>query len=282
MSALDAMFQHYTLEATARDADLLASLPAGAPRPDRVFIPWLPEETDAQRIAACARVSALGFVPVPHVSARRVESREGLSRLLAALREAGADRLFLIAGDLAAPSGPYADSLSVIETGLIEAHGFTAVGVAGHPDDHPDVASPVLWAAMGAKLAALAARGLEAEVVTQFSFDAARVIAWLEELRERGVTVPVRIGIPGPAGVRVLLRFATRCGVAASASVVAKYGLSLSRLLGEAGPDQFLAELGSGLAARPLGAVHLHVFPFGGFAKFGTWLARAVAQPAAA
>jgi len=281
-SGLHAMFQHYSLEATARDADLLASLSAGAPRPHRVFIPWLPEETDEQRIAACARVSALGFIPVPHVSARRVESSEGLNRLLGALRAAGADRLFLIAGDLSSPSGPYADSLSVIETGLIEAHGFGAVGVAGHPDDHPDVASPVLWQAMDDKLAALAARGLEAEVVTQFSFDAARVIAWLAELRGRGVTVPVRIGIPGPAGVRVLLRFAARCGVAASASVVAKYGLSLSRLLGAAGPDRFLAELGSGLAARPLGPVHLHVFPFGGFAKFGNWLARAIATPAAA
>ncbi|MBC2666014.1 methylenetetrahydrofolate reductase [Novosphingobium flavum] len=280
MIPLNQLFADYSIEATAKDAALLGALGKEPARPAEVFVPWLPEEGDAARIAACVAVRAQGFEPVPHISARRIESLEALDRLLGALRaEAGATRLFLIAGDLSRPSGPFSDSLSVIETGLIERHGFTSVGIAGHPDDHPDVPDEVLWQAMADKLAALKARGLAAQVVTQFSFDAQRVVSWLAEVRARGHHVPVRIGIPGPAGVRVLLRFATRCGVAASASAVAKYGLSLGRLLGDAGPDRFLVDLGKGLAAGGLGAVRLHVFPFGGFAKFAGWLGAALQEP---
>lgn len=268
---MNALFNAYSIEATTKDVATLGALDADGLRPAQVFVPWLPEEGDEARIAACAAVARAGFAPVPHLSARRIASVEALDGLLAALRPHSSS-LFLIAGDLAAPIGPFADSLSVIRSGLIERHGFAHVGLAGHPDGHPDVAPAILWAAMEDKIEALRQRGIEAQIVTQFSFDAGQVLRWLHELRARGITAPVRIGIPGPASVRTLLRFAARCGVAASAGVVGKYGLSLTRLLGNAGPDRFLDQLQDGLAGQSLGPVHLHVFPFGGFAQFAGWL----------
>lgn len=273
---MTSLFHAYSIEATTKDVGTLGALDGDGLRPAQVFVPWLPEEGDEARIAACAAVARTGFVPVPHLSARRIASVDALDGLLGALRR-HTSALFLIAGDLAAPIGPFADSLSVIRSGLIERHGFTSVGLAGHPDGHPDVAAPVLWAALADKIDALNQRGIEAQIVTQFSFDAGQVLRWTAELRARGIAAPLRIGLPGPASVRTLLRFAARCGVAASAGVVAKYGLSLSRLLGSAGPDRFLAALQDGLSAQDLGAVHLHVFPFGGFAPFAAWLEGAAA-----
>ncbi|WP_206243751.1 methylenetetrahydrofolate reductase [Novosphingobium terrae] len=281
MHDLISLFEDYSLETTAKDAATVNTLPLGLPRPAQVFVPWLPDEADEARIAACRAIRAQGLEPVPHLSARRIASADQLDRLLGALRaEAQVTSLFLIAGDLAQPSGPFEHSLAVIETGLLERHGFTHVGIAGHPDDHPDVAEPILWEAMLAKIVALRARGLETQIVTQFSFDATRVLGWLQEVRRRGVDVPVRIGIPGPAGVRTLLGFARRCGVSASASALAKYRLSLGRLIGNAGPDQFLSELIEGLNTMEAGTVRLHVFPFGGFYKFGDWMARATSAAA--
>src|SRR3546814_10207425 len=85
-------------------------------------------------------------------------------------------------------------------------------------------------------------------VVTQFGFDPDAFLAWLKEARVRGIDTPVRIGIPGPAGIKTLLRFAARCGVGASASVLMKYGASITNLLGSAGPDRlvdaYAADLG--------------------------------------
>lgn len=272
---MQTLFDHYSLETMAKDATAMSALPIGMARPAQVFVPYLPDEGDAARVAACEIIRNCGLEPVPHLSARRLTGLADLDHLLGSLRErAQVTSLFLIAGDLAEPVGPFIDSLSVIETGLIERHGFTHVGIAGHPDGHPDVAEAILWAAMRAKVDALAARGLTTQIVTQFSFDAAQVLRWLAAVRAHGVHVPVRIGIPGPAGVRTLLRYASRCGVSASAGVVAKYGLSLSRLIGTAGPDKFLAELQRGFRSMEAGPVALHVFPFGGFYPFANWMAK--------
>ncbi len=266
---------HYSIEATAKDAGTII-IAEGLPCPAQVFVPYLPEESDAARIDACVMIRAAGLTPVPHISARRLVSVEALDALLGALRErAQVDTIFLIAGDLARPLGPFTDSLSVIATGLFERHGIKCVGIAGHPDGHPDVADAVIWQAMQDKVAALTARGLESQIVTQFSFDAQRVLGWLRDVRARGIEQTVRIGIPGPTGVRTLLRYATRCGVTASAGAVAKYGLSLGRLLGNAGPDRFVADLQAGLDAELTGQVHLHIFPFGGFAQTTDWLVQA-------
>lgn len=277
MTTMASLFADYTIEVTARDA-LTGPLPFTR-RPSQVFVPWLPDEDDATRIAACAALHAEGHVPVPHISARRIASRDSLDRLIGALtQEAGVEAVLLIAGDCARPVGDFAESMGVIATGLLERHGLREVAIAGHPDGHPDVAEALLLPVMQQKLRTLAERGLAASVVTQFSFDAARVLGWLGQLRDAGVSVPVRVGIPGPAGVRTLLRFAARCGVSASSAALARYGLSLGRLIGAAGPDRFLALLGEGLAATPHGAIGLHVFPFGGFDRFDQWLGTTLAE----
>ena len=273
MNARSAMLDAYSIEATIKDAAAIGALPAGMRRPAQVFVPYLHTESDEARIAACVAIRQAGLEPVPHLSARRLVGEAELDHLLGELRkQADVTSLFVVAGDLAAPVGPYIDSLSVIRSGLIEKHGFKSVGIAGHPDGHPDVSEDVLWDAMLAKIAEIEARGLGTQIVTQFSFDAQAVLRWLGEVRSRGVQVPVRIGIPGPTSVRTLLRYATRCGVAASAGVVAKYGLSLSKLLGNAGPDKFLDQLSVGLDPAATGVVHLHLFPFGGFAKVADWM----------
>lgn len=273
MTAQSAILDAYSIEATTKDAAAIGNLPANMPRPAQVFVPYLHEESDAARVAACTAIRRAGLEPVPHLSARRLDNVAELDRLLQNLREqADVRSVFVIAGDVPNPVGPFEDSLSVIQSGLFERHGFISVGIAGHPDDHPDVADDVLWEAMLAKIATLEERGLGTQIVTQFSFDADRVLRWLGEVRARGVVAPVRIGIPGPTSVRTLLRYAARCGVRASASAVAKYGLSLGRLLGNAGPDAFLDQFQAGLDPAVTGDVHVHIFPFGGFTKVADWM----------
>ena len=109
-------------------------------------------------------------------------------------------------------------------------------------------------------------------VVTQFGFDPDAFLNWLKELRARGLDVPVRIGIPGPASIKSLLRFATRCGVGASASVMKKYGVSITNLLGNAGPDKLVDAFANQLSEEH-GRVRLHFYPFGGLRKTVEWIA---------
>lgn len=266
------MVDGYSLEMTARDIDALT---LAAPRivPDTpIAVTFLPGETMDARIAAAVRIRGLGFEPMPHLSARRIASHDELAAMVARLTaEAGVKRMFIVAGDPPVPAGPFADTLSVLRTGLLEDHGITAVGIAGHPDGHPAMDRDGLWQALVEKRAEIAERGMASLIVTQFGFDAAPFLAWLAQLRSHDIDSPVRIGVPGPAGIKTLLRFAAHCGVGASASVMTKYGVSLSRLLGTAGPDTLVDALGRGLGAEH-GAVRLHFYPFGGLERTVDWI----------
>jgi methylenetetrahydrofolate reductase (NADPH) len=146
--------------------------------------------------------------------------------------------------------------------------------VAGHPGGHPAVADGALWAALDGKTAALRRRGLAGGVITQFGFDAAQVLAWLAKVRARGIGLPVRVSVPGPASVRRLLACASRCGVAVSAPVAREYGFSLTERTGMSGPDRFIRTLASGYDPRLHGAVRLHFNAFGGFSATAEWISR--------
>jgi methylenetetrahydrofolate reductase (NADPH) len=60
--------------------------------------------------------------------------------------------------------------------------------------------------------------------------------------------------------------------VGASASVMKKYGLSITNLLGSAGPDKLVMQFASDLSEKH-GMVRLHFYPFGGIEKTVTWIA---------
>jgi methylenetetrahydrofolate reductase (NADPH) len=179
--------------------------------------------------------------------------------------------VFLVAGAPPVPVGPFADTMSLLRTGLFERHGIKAVGIAGHPDGHPAMQAAELWAALNEKNREITDRGMAPLVVTQFGFDADPLLAWLGELRARGITAPVRIGVPGPAGIKTLLRFAAHCGVGATASVMSKYGVSLTKLLGTAGPDRLVDALDKGITPGH-GEVRLHFYPFGGLQRTVEWI----------
>ena len=267
------MVDGYSLEMTAKE---LNGLRDAAPliRPGtQVAVTFLPGEEMAQRVEAAKLVRALGFEPIVHLSARRLTSREELDDYLAQITaEAGVKRVFLIAGDPPEADGPFEDSLQVIESGLLEKHGIRIAGIGGHPEGHPNVSRADLWVWMERKIAALRTRNIVPLVVTQFAFDDDAIVAWVGEMRARGIDVPVRLGVPGPAGIKRLLGFAARCGVGASAGVMKKYGVSVTNLLGSAGPDKLVNSLDSKLNDEEHGRVRLHLYPFGALTASAEWV----------
>jgi methylenetetrahydrofolate reductase (NADPH) len=270
---LQSLLADFSLEITSKDvASLEAAAPALAPA-TQISVTFLPNEDLQVAAGAVLAVRRLGFVPVPHLSARRLKSQRELDDYLGRLvAEAAVDHVFVIAGDPPRPEGPYEDALALIRSGVLGRHGIRHVGIAGYPEGHPDISQDKLWRALHDKHKVLREAGVEFEIVTQFGFDAEPVLAWLARLRQEGLQAPVRIGVAGPASIKTLLRFAARCGVGASAKVMAKYGLSLAHLLGSAGPDPVIKDLAAGLDPARHGDVRLHFYPFGGLAKTAEWV----------
>jgi methylenetetrahydrofolate reductase (NADPH) len=144
------------------------------------------------RVAAARGARELGFVPLPHISARRLASEEALGEFLEALEEAShaSEHVFVIAGDPEEPERPYEDALSVIQSGLLERHRVRRVSIAGYPEGHPAIAGPVLWSSLVAKAKILSEHGLTGDIITQFGFDVDAVIGWIEAVVSTGSRSP--------------------------------------------------------------------------------------------
>lgn len=262
----------FSLEITAKDVDNLRKAAPDIPKDTPIAVTFLPGETLAARLAAARAVRALGFEPMPHFSARRFKTFDEFKTMVERMaEEADVKRCFAIAGDSPTPEGPFSQTSELIETGLFEANGIVAIGMAGHPQGHPNMSEEQCFAVLERKCAMIFERGMKPLIVTQFGFDPEAFLQWLVTLRERGIDVPVRIGVPGPTNITSLLKFAARCGVEASASVMSKYGISLGKLIGVAGPDKMVDMFASGLSSEHH-PVRLHFYPFGGLSRTVEWI----------
>jgi methylenetetrahydrofolate reductase (NADPH) len=269
------VLRDFSLEMTGKDITGLEDAHPRIPEGTRVNITFLGNEDPKLRLDAARTVRRLGFVPVPHISARRLPSQQALEQYLDGLRADGAgEEVFVIGGDPSSPHGPYPDALSIIRSGLLQKHGVRHVGISGYPEGHPAIADHALWGALADKQAELEAQGLTGSIITQFAFDVDAVLSWVQQVREIGIELPVRVGVPGPAGIRRLMTYAARFGVGTSTSIAKKYGFSIANLMGTAGPDKFLKGLSVNRDPAVHGEVKVHFYTFGGLKATAEWAAR--------
>lgn len=270
--ALSALLECCSLEITAKEIGPLRAASNSIAPGTRVHITYLGNEDLQMRVKAAAEVRRLGFEPVPHIAARRIQSTGELEEFLGGLESADAARqVFVVGGDPSSPVGPYPDALSIIESGRLKRFGVEGVGIAGYPEAHPDIALGELWHHLEAKTAALADQQLSGSIVTQFTFDTAPVLRYLTEVRERNISTRVRVGVPGPAGIKRLLGFARKFGIGANAMAVRKYGISLTNLVGSTGPDRFMRDLSRQLTDGSIGDVLVHFYTFGDVSATADW-----------
>ncbi|MDO9411538.1 MAG: methylenetetrahydrofolate reductase [Pseudolabrys sp.] len=256
MSAFAASF---SIEATRPSEPEIAALAdVLAPR-TAVYLSAVPAMALDELVTLAASLRRVGLDPVAHIAARRLSSISQLHELLRALRsEADMRQLLVIGGDVDA-TGPFPDALSVIQKGGLRDLGFEEIGIAGYPEGHARIPAGRLEGALDEKIASATAQGLRVHIVSQFSFSPERVLAWLRQLRASGLAVPVKVGMAGPTSVPALLRYAKRCGVAASLrGMVSGVGAGL---IGHVGPGRMIEALA---AADNLGDIAPHYFSFGG------------------
>ncbi len=224
--------------------------------------------------SVCARA---GFEPVPHVAVRQFGNVDALDAFLARLNgEAEVRHVLVVAGDHA-ECGPFRRALDVIEAGILKRRGIRSIGVAGYPDGHPRIGTAELDRALAEKIAAAEATGLAVEIVTQFCFDARAILDYIARLRAFGFDHPLRIGLAGPTGLSSLLRYASRCGVRASAQALAQRAGLVRQLFAMAVPDDLVRALADAAPAQIGDNVSAHFFSFGGLPACARW-ARAVAD----
>ncbi len=269
IAAFMAGFSVETTRPSAADIAALAVLRRGT----RIYLSAVPNRAAEESIAASIQVRTAGLEPVPHVAVRNFASEPALDAFLTRLNgEAGVETVLVVAGDRA-ESGPYRSALDVIDSGMLGRRGIRNIGIAGYPEGHPRIGDDELHRALTEKIAAAVAAGLSVEIVTQFCFNVRAILDFVARLRALGFDHRVRVGLVGPTNLTSLMRYASRCGVRASAQGLARRAGLMRQVFAMATPDDLVRTLAE---TAPAGVVP-HFFSFGGVPATGRW-ARAVAD----
>jgi methylenetetrahydrofolate reductase (NADPH) len=243
----------------------------------KVFIALIDPADVTAQLEAAKQLKAAGFAPVPHIPARFVRDESDLKSRISALAGAGVDEMLVLGGGAPTPVGIYDAAIQLLKTGVFEANGVKRLGLAGHPEGNPDITKihgeAVLISALKEKQAYLKAKGISGFIATQFLFEAAPVAEWARGLKAEGIDLPIHVGVPGPATIKTLVKYAAMCGVGNSARFIRKQAMNITKLLTVNTPDEFVSGLARLHFEKPeLGIAGPHLYPFGGFDKLFDWI----------
>ncbi len=213
------------------------------------------------------RLAGLGYRVVPHLSARLVADQAHLADIVARLLACGIRDVFVPAGDADPPAGAFHGALDLLERLAEMGSPFPEVGITGYPERHPRIHDDVTVQAMWDK------RRHASYIVSNLCFDPAVLRAWITRIRQRGITLPLYVGLAGPVEKAKLVRFAARAGVAESARVLTGHTNWLLRLGTPGGysPQRLLSRVGSGLTAPESVVAGLHLFTFNQVQETERW-----------
>jgi methylenetetrahydrofolate reductase (NADPH) len=275
------LIDNWSIEVMPRTAAKIGDFGALLPAGTRVYLAHIDGTPLDDMVATARRLNREGFAVMPHLPARSLAGRAELEDLLNRYRsEADVRQALLLAGGNATPRGSFSSSIELIETGLFDAMGFTDLHVAGHPEGNRDIDRDGSTKAMDAALltkqdyanrtdAAMA-------ITTQFAFDAQGIIKWAERIAKLGVSLPVHVGVAGPAKLQTLIKYALSCGVGPSLSILQKRALDVTRLLVPYEPTDLVQSLQVYKVNNPDSLLErVHLFPLGGIEASANWARRA-------
>jgi methylenetetrahydrofolate reductase (NADPH) len=208
-----------------------------------------------------------GFDVVPHLAARLVADEAHLREILDRLQEIGVREVLVIGGDLERPAGAFASSYELLVAMAELGHRFDMIDIAGYPESHPFISDEATIQAMFAK------EPFAARIVSQLCLDPRVIASWIAAVRERGVGLPIIVGIPGVTPRTKLLRISARIGVGESARFVRKHGNMLARLFlrGSFGPSYLVEGLDSDPRGARMGIGGFHVYTFNELRETERW-----------
>ncbi|MHB0952926.1 MAG: methylenetetrahydrofolate reductase [Allorhizobium sp.] len=268
----------WSIEVMPRTAAKIENFRALLPAGTRVYIAHIAGTPIEDMIATARRLRAEGFPVMPHFPARSIPDTATLEDWIKRYRnEADVQEALLLGGGEQEPAGNLDSSIQMMETGLFDRYGFTRLHIAGHPEGNRDIdrdgSTRSVDQALAWKQDFAARTDASMAIVTQFAFDARAVTDWAVRIQQAGITLPIHVGIAGPAKPQTLVQYALSCGVGPSLKVLQKRALDVTRLLVPYEPTDVVAGLADYKASNPDSLIEqLHLFPLGGIKAAAEWV----------
>ena len=238
-------------------------IPAGR----TVSITASPSHTIEATVEVAIELEGAGLRAIPHLSAHMIRDRAHLATILDRLAGAGIDRAFVVGGDTDEP-GEFLDGLSLLramaDLGKLPAE----LGCPCYPQGHPDITDDALLQALRDKAPFVH------YMTTQLCFDPKATASFIAASRAEGITLPVKLGIPGAAEIPKLLSISARIGVKDASRFVLKNARFVGALLRSGGiyrPNQLLRQLTPLISDPAANVLGLHMYTFNNVPATETW-----------
>jgi methylenetetrahydrofolate reductase (NADPH) len=208
-----------------------------------------------------------GYSVAPHLSAQQVKDKAHLADIVARCREAGIKDVFVVGGDPTDEPTEFRHALDLLVALHELDHGFTDIGIGGHPEGHPSASTETLFQALKDKAS------MATHIKTQIVFDPDVILRWARELRNRGIDLPVHVGVPGAVHRQKLLRVSGSLGIGESAKFLKKQQTLLWRFFVPGGysPNKIIKGLAPHIGRPDNGIEGFHVFTFNDLGPTEAW-----------
>lgn len=249
---------------------VLANVPTGVPLTVTV--------TEARgmdaTIGLTERLLGHGYAVAPHLAARLFATTGHVEDVLGRLGAAGARSVFVIAGDMPRPAGPFPDAFALLETMHALGNPFDDIGVGGYPEGHANLAPEAIDLALKQK------SPLATHIITQICFHADTTATWAARVAAAGIDLPVRVGMPGPVNRQKLARISAGLGLGQSARFLRNQHRLLWRLLLPGGyrPTRLARRIGTAVPKVASNIRGLHIFTFNELRGTELWRRRLLSE----
>ena len=270
----------YTIETTPNIYEKFESLSEYLPHGKDIYVTYLPDEDPKRIVNTSKQIIQEGLNAIPHLPARTIKDYKMLEKYLGSLsEEAGCNKILVIGGS-SKQVGHINSSLEILQTNLLSKFNFKHVGLAGHPEGHPDIADKELDEIIIKKNQFAKNVDYKMYFATQFFFEAKAFESWERHINLLGNRLEIHAGIPGPASLKILVSYAKSCGIGNSIRFLYKQAFNIKKIATTKKPDKLIADLAEYKFNTPSSKLtKIHIYPFGGIKKTSQWINSLLENP---
>ena len=213
------------------------------------------------------KLIAQGFQVIPHISAKSVTGEKHLETIIKKLDELSIESVFVPGGDGPEPLGEFNNAYDLLKALQKSGHNLKKIGIAAHPEGHPDISNKILMEALEKK------KDLADYIVTQMCFDANILGDWLVRINQQGIHLPVWVGLPGVIERGPLLRTSLRIGVGDSIRFLKKKSKVAAELMKSSiyNPEKLVTSISEYKDIADTNLAGYHIFCFNQIEKTEKW-----------
>ena len=199
-----------------------------------------------------------GFKVTPHIASKCVSGEKHLETIIKKLDELGIESIFVPGGDRPEPMGDFNNALDLLKALKKLGHNLNKIGMAAHPEGHPDVSDEILMEALEEK------KDLADFIVTQMCFDAEILNDWMNKIQKKGIELPVWVGLPGVIERGRLLKTSLRIGVGDSLRFLRKKSQVATELMKSSiyNPDDLVRDITEQIDINDSKLAGYHIYCF--------------------